>query len=345
MIYSPESITTKYECVLDGTTWTLANISFKDMFFATAAATAKALDINTVTSCIVDNVDIQEEVEDAIRVQGASTSVIFSNYPKRHLNGYPFLVDNATPSTRVIFDDHTITAAGEVNLATGTGIPSVKGRSLFATAAGTTITNFTEGTEGQVIVLRASDTRIITDNDTITLESAVNFTMEAGDTLTLIRKAASNEWEEISRVIASPFGITKTVTVELDTADIIALNGTPIELVAAQGADTLIEFVGAVFVLDFSGGALAEPSEPDDLAIEYDNGSGTQIVTFDSTAFIEAAADFTEVVGSQSMAGVAAATNVNKNIALINIGNDYTVGSSTSTMTVKITYRVHELGL
>jgi len=138
---------------------------------------------------------------------------------------------------------------------------------------------------------------------------------------------------------------TITRTVELSNANIKALSGTPKELVPAQGASTLIEFVSAVLVLDFSGGAFAETDAPDDLAVEYNNGTGTQIATWDTTAFITAGADFVEIVQGAALAGVASATNANKNIVLINTGADYTGAASTSTMTVLVTYRVHVLGL
>ena len=134
--------------------------------------------------------------------------------------------------------------------------------------------------------------------------------------------------------------------VDLSNANIKALAATPIELVAAQGADTLIEIVSCVLVLDYSGGALAEPSAPDDLAIEYDDGSGAQIATWDTTAFITAGADTIERVNVGSIAAFGAAANVNKNVVLINTGGEYTGAGSTSELRVIVNYRVHRsLGL
>ena len=139
-------------------------------------------------------------------------------------------------------------------------------------------------------------------------------------------------------------------TVEISNAEIKLLASPAKELVPAQGAGTLIELVSAVLILNYSGGVLAEPGAPDDLAIEYDDGTGSQIQTFNTTGFIEAGTDAIIILspGLTQGSGDAAwdpADVVNKNIALINTGTNYTGAGSTSTMTVKVTYRVHALGL
>jgi len=139
--------------------------------------------------------------------------------------------------------------------------------------------------------------------------------------------------------------------VDVNNADMNDLATSAYELVAAQGAGTLIEFVSAILILDYGSDALTEPSAPDDLAIEYDDGTGQQIITWDTTGFITSAADAIEIVNSASVGGgaaaVTAAANVNKNIALINTGTDYTGnGSEDTVLRVIVTYRVHRgLGL
>lgn len=139
---------------------------------------------------------------------------------------------------------------------------------------------------------------------------------------------------------------TLTKTVELTNAEIKALAATPKELVAAPGAGKMIEFVSALLVLDYGSNALTEPSDPDDLAIEYDGGSGTQIATWGTTAFITATADFVELVNSADIAGVASATNTNKNLVLINTGGEYAGNAANdTTISVMVSYRIHTLGL
>lgn len=146
-------------------------------------------------------------------------------------------------------------------------------------------------------------------------------------------------------------GNLKTATVSLTNVNIKALAATPIELVAAQGAGTLIEFVSAVLTLNYGSSNLIEPSAPDDLAIEYDDGTGQQIITWDTTGFITTVADVVEIVNAASVGGgaaaVTAAANVNKNIVLINTGGNYAGNAEADTiMQVIVTYRVHSsLGL
>jgi hypothetical protein len=137
-----------------------------------------------------------------------------------------------------------------------------------------------------------------------------------------------------------------SAVIDINAAEIKALNASPMELVAAGGANTLIEFVSATLILEYGSEVLAEPSAPDDLAIEYDDGTGTQIVTWDTTGFITNNADAMEIVNSASVGGgasaIGAATNVNKNIALVNTGGEYTGNASgDTTIKVYVTYRLH----
>lgn len=152
-----------------------------------------------------------------------------------------------------------------------------------------------------------------------------------------------------SNIVAPASNTSLQVIVNFNNANLKAL-ATAIELVPAPGAGSLIEFESAVFILNYSGGVLAEPGAPDDLAIEYDDGTGQQIITWDTTGFITNNADCMEIVNAASVGGGAAAittaANVNKNIALINTGGNYTGAASTSTMRVIVNYKIHtSLGL
>lgn len=135
--------------------------------------------------------------------------------------------------------------------------------------------------------------------------------------------------------------------VDITAAEIKLLVGTPKELVAAPGAaGQLIEFISAILVLDYGSEVFAEPTAPDDLAIEYDDGTGQQIITWDTTGFITNNADCIEIVNAASVGGGAAAVttaaNVNKNIVLINTGGNYTGNASNdSAIRLIVTYRIH----
>ena len=142
-----------------------------------------------------------------------------------------------------------------------------------------------------------------------------------------------------------------TKSIDLTNSEIKALAATPKELVAAPGAGKLLEFVSATLLLDYGSEVLAEPSAPDDLAIEYDDGTGQQIITWDTTGFITSSADAMEIINSASVGGgasaITTAANVNKNIVLINTGGEYTGNvSNDTTLRVIVNYRLHEsLGL
>jgi hypothetical protein len=76
--------------------------------------------------------------------------------------------------------------------------PSVEGGRLFLTGGTTTVTDFDDGVEGQIITVMAAHALTITDGTNIFLSGSVNFVMAATDTLTLVCKA-DNKWYEIGR--------------------------------------------------------------------------------------------------------------------------------------------------
>ena len=141
-----------------------------------------------------------------------------------------------------------------------------------------------------------------------------------------------------------------TDTITLSNADIKALaTGTGKTLIAAQGAGYITEVTSVVLFLDYGSEVLAEPSAPDDIAINYDGVTGGQIATQDSTGFITSNADAIMIIPQAAISAataVTAAANVNKTVNLINTGSNYTGNASAdTTMTVKISYKVHYTGL
>ena len=76
--------------------------------------------------------------------------------------------------------------------------PSIEGGKIFLTGGTTTITDFDDGYEGQVITIIAEHSITITDGTNIYLDGSANWDMTATDTLTLICKA-DNKWYELSR--------------------------------------------------------------------------------------------------------------------------------------------------
>jgi hypothetical protein len=76
--------------------------------------------------------------------------------------------------------------------------PSVEGGRLFLTGGTTTITDFDDGVEGQLITIVSEHAITITDGTNIFLSGSANFVMAATDTLTLMCKA-DGKWYEVGR--------------------------------------------------------------------------------------------------------------------------------------------------
>lgn len=75
--------------------------------------------------------------------------------------------------------------------------PSVAGGTNFVTGGTTTITDFTNGVNGQTIHVISEHAITITHGANIVLSGAVNFVMASGNTLTLTRKGG--QWFEMGR--------------------------------------------------------------------------------------------------------------------------------------------------
>ena len=79
----------------------------------------------------------------------------------------------------------------------------------------------------------------------------------------------------------------KYVEVTVSSAELLALNATPKTLVAAPGANKMLEFVSAVLYKP-AGTAYAGIAAGEDLAIKYTDGSGAQVNTsLESDGFLD----------------------------------------------------------
>jgi len=135
-----------------------------------------------------------------------------------------------------------------------------------------------------------------------------------------------------------------TAKVTITAADIKLLRATPYELVAAQGADTLIDFVSAKLVLTAGTEVLTETDA--NLVVEYDDGAAVVISeVVECTGFIDSAADIiTNAIQVKDNID-ASADIVNKNIALFNDGAGEFAGNASddASLDVYVTYRVLDL--
>ena len=164
----------------------------------------------------------------------------------------------------------------------------------------------------------------------------------------------SNETGSGSLVLATAPTITSpkigtstlnTATVTLTSAQIKAL-ATPIQIVVAQGADTIIEFVSAVLVLDYGSEVLAEPTAPDDMVIEYETAGTDITAAIDATNFLDQTNDEARLILPSWTATTDLVAVKNKGLFLLNTGDNYTGNASNdTTLDVIVTYRVHTAGL
>ena len=132
-------------------------------------------------------------------------------------------------------------------------------------------------------------------------------------------------------------------TVELSNSEIKNLAATPKTLVAAQGANTIVEFISAVLILDYGSEVLTESD--DDLVIEFEDGQDLT-ASIEATGFMDAAADTIAAYPLVAVATLAASAASNKAVQLLNDSGEYAGNASNdTTMTVKVSYRVHLDGL
>lgn len=134
--------------------------------------------------------------------------------------------------------------------------------------------------------------------------------------------------------------------VSLTNAEIKALRATPKTLVAAPGTGKVLEFLGALLLLDY-GGTNVFTETADNLAIRYNNGSGVIVSeAIESTGFIDQSAD--TLTNAIPKIDVIAAKTGSENLSLVlhNTGDGEIAGNAANdnTMRVKVTYRVWSTG-
>jgi hypothetical protein len=76
-------------------------------------------------------------------------------------------------------------------------------------------------------------------------------------------------------------------TVTITTAQVLALAGTPIEIVPAPGAGKAVVVDHALFFLDYNSIAYNGVAAGEDLSLRYTDENGTQIMQLETTGFID----------------------------------------------------------
>ena len=135
-------------------------------------------------------------------------------------------------------------------------------------------------------------------------------------------------------------GLIQTATVAISNAEIKAINAAPKELVAAPGANKMIEFMGATLFHDYGANALTGDHA---ITIGLDDGSVAVAATIAHGDFALKTADHIYVVQPALAFNDAAADALNKNLALTAAG-DYAGNAGADTVwTVVVSYRIIDL--
>ena len=133
--------------------------------------------------------------------------------------------------------------------------------------------------------------------------------------------------------------LIRYANVTLTNAQVLALNTTPITIVPAMGAGTIIEPLGGVLSFDYT--AVYTVGAADDLKLFYSRRETGPAATaaIETTGFLDQTADTVINFG-----GVPANEIVTVNTAIVlhnTTGIAFGGGNASNTLTVRLAYRVH----
>jgi hypothetical protein len=141
-------------------------------------------------------------------------------------------------------------------------------------------------------------------------------------------------------VIANDTGIV-TANITVSTAELLALNATPKQLVAAPGAGKALILIDAQFNLPYNSAAYAGIAAGEDLEIRYTDGSGALVATVETTGFLDAVASAHRHVYPASAAAIVPADNA----ALVLDLASAEITTGNSPLKVRVRYREITLAL
>ncbi len=108
-----------------------------------------------------------------------------------------FRLDTDTVTDDISFDGvYFEPGNGFITLA-DSATPSVKGGNKFITGGTTTITNFTDGYDGQEITIVSAHAVTLTDGTYLVLRSSTDYVMASSDTIRLVYRASNDKWYQI----------------------------------------------------------------------------------------------------------------------------------------------------
>ena len=128
----------------------------------------------------------------------------------------------------------------------------------------------------------------------------------------------------------------QTTTVTISNAEMTELNTTPIQVVAAPGANRVIIVDSSIFFNNNGGTDFTEENTDETLTVDYDNSGVDVITAFDTTAFITSTGDsIIEVKANALVASDPATVFVNEKLQVRVVGTgDFATGDGTMDVTV-----------
>ncbi len=159
-----------------------------------------------------------------------------------------------------------------------------------------------------------------------------------GDNGNLYWKIDASTWLQFG---ATTNLVSYTATKTLTNTQLKALLATPITLVAAQGASTIVVITDVKFILYAGTEVLTE--DGDNIAIGYSGGS-VELVTLETTGFIDQEED-TLVIQHSNNNVVPTSEGINTAVVIYNNGATEFAGNDTADATMKIivTYKILSL--
>lgn len=219
-------------------------------------------------------------------------------------------------------------------------------RATSATKTDLLIIDQSDATKGIAVQhLFAGDSLFLPDLATPDVK-VLSPTSTGGTTVLETADGSEITWDTLTANVFMLNDITglSSASVELSPAQIQALETTPIRLVAAQGTHKIIEFVSAVFIWDYVDTDFTVTNADNKFVIQYDASTDVSEV-IDMNTFLEGTADAIRWCLPAATTDTDLLAQENKKLELFNEGTGDVTGGDNSTLTVKITYKVHDTGL
>lgn len=124
----------------------------------------------------------------------------------------------------------------------------------------------------------------------INIKSGGSQVVDAGGTVTVAGTLALAAGAALSVSGASAVAV-KVSDVTLSAAQMLALNATPVTVVAAPGAGFMTIVLGILCFYDYLGTEFGGVGATEDLAFKYTDGSGQQICAFETTGWLNQTSD------------------------------------------------------